>query len=364
VLGLTELLLDTPLNSDQRTFVDTAHRSGQLLLALVNDILDYSALDSAQVELESAPVRIRSLIDEVATMFAPQAGREGLSLDYEIGADVPAVLMTDGTRLRQVLINLVGNGLKFTREGGVHLVVSWDSSAPESPRLTVSVADTGIGIPATRRERIFRPFTQVDASTTRTYGGTGLGLSICELIAEQMGGNLDLTSEVGRGSTFSITIPTSAGVDDKAGANALTSGLTAAMAESLTVLLVEDDAVNRMVALHMLKRLGITADVAVDGFEAVAAATDRVYDVIFMDVHMPGIDGLETTARIRRMPGAQPRIIALTANALDGDRERMLEAGMDDYVSKPVQLNQLATALAARGGSPNGVASTDTGITG
>ena len=347
VLGLTELLLDTSLDTSQRDFVETAHRSGRLLLALVNEILDFSALDSGQVELESAPVRISALIGDVEQMLAPSARRAGLVLTHEIAADVPDLVLGDATRLQQVLVNLVGNGLKFTSAGGVHIAVSRTPGADgASDQLNLAVTDTGIGIPVGRQERIFRAFTQVDTSTTRVYGGTGLGLTICELVATQMHGHLELRSAPGEGSTFTLVIPMTPCAADAAAVEGPSAGvLSAERAAGLAVLLVEDDVVNSMVALHMLRRLGIDADVAVDGHAAVAAASARDYDVIFMDVHMPGMDGLEATAEIRSTGGRRPWIVALTANALDGDRERMLAAGMDDYVSKPVQLVELSTAL-------------------
>ncbi|MDQ2758369.1 MAG: ATP-binding protein, partial [Actinomycetota bacterium] len=346
VLGLTELLLDTPLAPEQRQYASTANHSGRLLLALLNDILDFSALDSGKVEIAPTPLDVTTVLEDVEQMLRPSATHQGLTLSRTVAPEVPSLVCTDGNRLRQVLINLVGNALRFTPSGEVCIEVSFreDREAQRFGFLTLAVRDTGVGIPADRLERIFEPFSQGDASTSRTHGGTGLGLSICTHVAARMDGELTVTSEPGVGSTFTFTVPVGECVgsaiepDESPTAPAGPDG-------ELRVLLAEDDPVNRLVALHMLRRLGIDPDVAVDGREAFELTVARGYDVVLMDVHMPGTDGLEATRLIREHLGTPPRIVALTANALEGDRERLIAAGMDAYVSKPFTLADLASVL-------------------
>ncbi|MEO3936326.1 ATP-binding protein [Dermatophilaceae bacterium Soc4.6] len=346
VLGLTELLLGTPLEAEQRTYAATANHSGRLLLSLLNDILDFSALDAGKVELAPTPLEVVSILEDVEQMLRPSATQRGLTLSHTVAPGVPALVRTDGNRLRQVLINLVGNGLRFTPSGEVSLEVSFrpDREGERSGFLTLAVRDTGIGIPADRLQRIFEPFSQGDASTSRTYGGTGLGLAICTHVAAQMGGELGVTSEPGVGSTFTFSVPVGeCAVTPAVPVDPVTTphGLDA----ELRVLLAEDDPVNRLVAMAMLRQLGIDPDVAVDGREAFELTLAGAYDVVLMDVHMPGTDGLEATRLIHEHLSAPPRIVALTANALDGDRERFLAAGMDGYISKPFTLDDLASAL-------------------
>jgi hypothetical protein len=353
VLGLTELLLDTELEPEQRAYVSTARQSGRHLLAIVNDILDYSALESGRVEVERTRTEPRAVVGDVCAMLQPMADREGLGLAWSASDAVPRSVCTDPVRLRQVLINLVGNGLKFTDRGGVSIALDYrpaDGPDGGDPRLVVVVRDTGIGIPRDRLDRVFEPFTQMDASTTRTHGGTGLGLAICMRIARRLGGALGVDSVPGQGSVFTFELPVGVDHTDDGGADPGPLSLDAAdagSAVSLAVLVAEDDPVNRMVALHMLRRLGVEADVATDGVEALAATEGRAYDLVLMDVNMPHLDGLAATARVRARGGHQPRIVALTADARDGDRERVLAAGMDDYLSKPYTLDDLERALAA-----------------
>ncbi|QIM20899.1 response regulator [Phycicoccus sp. HDW14] len=359
VLGLTELLLDTELAAEQRQYVATAHQSGRHLLAIVNDILDFSALESGKVETESTSADVRAVLEDVCAMLQPTADRAGLRLTWEADPQVPARVCTDVVRVRQVLINLVGNGLKFTEAGGVRMVATYrsDGTGPDADgllggRLVVEVHDTGTGIPENRLERIFSPFAQGDASTTRTHGGTGLGLAICTRIASRLGGALDVRSAVGVGSVFTISVPVRACTRGAAADPAADPVLRAdegarSDGPGPVVLLAEDDPVNRMVALHMLRRLGVEADVATDGVEAVAATAARDYDIVLMDVNMPNLDGVGATRALRERGGRQPHVVALTANAADGDREKLLAAGMDAYLSKPYTLEDLERTLAA-----------------
>ncbi len=347
VLGVTALLQDTDLDPEQAGYVSTAQHSGNLLLALINDILDFSALESGKIEVETRGFSVPGLMADVQSMFLNTATAAGLDLSYDIAADVPATVYGDENRIRQVMLNLVSNALKFTAEGGVRMHVGVAPDRESRFALQISVQDTGIGITEDRQERIFQPFTQVDASTTRKYGGTGLGLSICRLIARRLDGGLELHSEVGAGSCFVFTVPVALTGDADSRTRASTVPPPQELS-ALRVLLAEDDATNRMVALRMLSRLGVSADIAEDGEQAVEAVRDNEYDLVLMDVHMPKMDGIAATGEIHRLAGAsrRPTIVALTATALQGDRERLLAGGMDGYLSKPVTLAALGTLLA------------------
>ncbi len=356
VLGLTDLLLLTDLDAAQREYVHTAHSSGQLLLALVNDILDFSALEDGRIETESRAFRLERMLTDTIGMFRADAARRGVALRLELDAAVPSLVCGDETRLRQVLVNLLANGLKFTERGEVSLGVGVLDTDGHGSVIRFAVTDTGIGIPEDRRPRLFQPFSQVDASTTRKYGGTGLGLAICRLLAERMNGQIDVVSEVGRGSTFFLDLDLPAmevvGGEDLADAVADVDEEAAPWTHdqdsgALRVLLAEDDRVNQMVAVHMLRRLGIEPVVVNDGKAAVEAVCAEEFDLVLMDVHMPVMDGVQATAAIRASlsAGRVPRIAAITANALEGDRERLLTSGMDDYLSKPVGLDDLRTLL-------------------
>lgn len=486
VIGMTSLLLDTPLTPEQRDYVDTIRTSGDALLAIINDILDFSKIEAQRMELECQPFDVRHCLEEALDLVAPRAAEKHLDLAAFVDVNVPTAVYGDVTRVRQVLVNLLSNAVKFTEQGEIVVTLKLPPlSTPEKPVLHYSVKDTGIGIPPERMDRLFKSFSQVDASMTRRYGGTGLGLAISKRLVEMMGGTMWVESEVGKGSTFHFTLTTEVAampqrlplqylpqlqghralvVDDSptyralfnnllsawgmdcvavtngtealaylrkdaafdvvfldmklsdmdtialaqaihaenpalplvlvtslgyrgqlhaselfsavltrpihasqlynvlaqlwAGVTAATS-LTATSREQplfdpemaqkmpLNILLAEDNLVNQKVALMMLERLGYRADVAANGFEVLAALQRQSYDVILMDVQMPEMDGLEATRRVRAEIESyrQPRIIAMTANALQGDRERCLEAGMDDYISKPVQIRDLVAAL-------------------
>jgi signal transduction histidine kinase/CheY-like chemotaxis protein/HPt (histidine-containing phosphotransfer) domain-containing protein len=481
VIGMTGLLLDTELSPEQRDYAETVRSSGDALLVIINDVLDFSKIESGQLELEHAPFSVRDCVEGSLDQIAEPAGGKGLDLAYSLEPGVPPVVVGDVTRLRQVLVNLLSNAVKFTADGEVLVTVTVEQESPQQAVLSFAVRDTGIGIPADRLDRLFRSFTQVDASTTRLYGGTGLGLAISRRLAEAMGGELTVTSVAGEGSTFTLTVPLPRGaqtedallrppaelpgrralvvddnetnrrllcrqlggwqmqVDDfahpraaleavdggagydvvlldmhmpeldgiglaaelrrrestrdlpmllltslgqrpaesdalgllhltkpvKAGAlrTALAEALGAALAplegptaaapvRRLRVLLAEDNAVNQRVATLLLERLGYRPDVVGNGREALDALRERSYDVVLMDVQMPEMDGLEATRRVRaELPAdRQPRIVAMTANAMTEDRERCLAAGMDDYLAKPVRREELAAALNRTGG--------------
>jgi PAS domain S-box-containing protein len=483
VIGMTSLLLDSPLTAEQREYAETIRVSGEALLTIINDILDFSKIESGKFEMERMEFSLRECVEGALDLMAPRAAEKHIDLLYEITDGTPTNLTGDPSRLRQVLVNLLGNALKFTTQGEVLLAVRSLATEGETVELTFSVKDTGIGIPAEAIGRLFQSFSQVDASTTRRFGGTGLGLAISKRLAELMGGRMWVESEVGQGSTFSFTIragvvpskprvytggtkATLQGrrlliVDDNATnrrilsdlarkwdmtpvafehpADALAQlrrrenydvaildmqmpGMDGSMlaaeirqlrtpaelplvllsslgrredtahlfAANLTkpvkpsqlydvlaklfwrsgdpatekeaapavagpdacfmdrILLAEDNAVNQKVALSMLQKLGFRADVAANGLEVIAAVERQPYDVILMDVQMPEMDGLEASRRLGELrpdPGKRPWIIALTANAMQGDREMCLAAGMDDYISKPIKRADLLAAI-------------------
>ncbi len=463
VIGMTSLLLDSSLKPEQRECAEVIRSSGQTLLNVLGDILDFSKIESGKLDIEMREFVLRACVEETLDLFAATAGEKNLGLAYQIEPDCPDTCVTDPTRLRQVLANLISNAVKFTAEGDVAVLVS-----TQGDQLRFTVRDSGIGIPEEGRARLFQPFSQVDASTTRRFGGTGLGLVICKRLVELLGGEITVESEPGRGSSFNFTIGLRRGrpvvaqelpltgkvaivverspavrealvqqlrpwglesrcfttvaealaaarssaidvlfvdaamITDRAAfadvaplvvlaaphrlgeAAALTAAAgivgkpikrsqlfevlqhifvdalqvqrpgavvaeAAAMAEGLParVLLVEDSPINQKVALRMLERLGYRADVACDGVEAVEIVQRIAYDLVLMDVQMPVLDGLSATRQIRlkQLPGPQPWIVAMTAEALSGDEARCLAAGMDAYVPKPVQLTALAAAV-------------------
>ncbi len=355
VLGVTSLLQGTRLDPEQQEYVDTAERSGTLLLAVVNDVLDFSALDSGRVAIETRQFSVRDVMEDVRSLFATTASGRGLELDVRVADDIPAIVQGDEGRIRQVLLNLVGNALKFTDKGGVWVTVERADadSNPAHPStnaaLRFAIRDSGIGIDKDRQDRIFLPFTQVDASTTRRFGGTGLGLSICRLIADHLGGTLDVVSTPGAGSVFTFSVPLNLAASEIAAvAEPGTVTAQGPAVKDLRVLLAEDDPTNRMVALRMLTRLGVTADVAKDGMEAVEAIRNKDFDVVLMDVHMPRLDGVAACATVRAEATPErvmPKIVAVTANALEGDSERLIAAGMDGYLSKPITLSAIRDLL-------------------
>jgi signal transduction histidine kinase/CheY-like chemotaxis protein len=462
VIGMTGLLLRTHLDDEQRDYVETIRLSGENLLTIINDILDFSKIDAGQMELEKHPFQLHELLEEAMALLATKAASKELELLQELPGELPNQWEGDATRLRQVLVNLIGNAVKFTDEGEVLVSVK-----PLSPhRLRFSVCDTGIGIPPDRLNRLFRPFSQVDASTTRQYGGTGLGLAICQRLVEMMGGKILVDSTPGEGSCFSFDLPLKpldhdpparpsarqAGpiwvvsphhglrrhlrqelsrvglsveaakywppleppmaspllllLDQRLGAAHLAQidaqwpraycivmgyhhskagnaflrkplhrqalwrklaqagwlehlpSMTPSQAsdhdlaltyqDSLRILLAEDNPVNQKVAVRVLKCMHLAADVAANGLEVLQALELSRYDLILMDMQMPEMDGLEATRRVRALTflTKQPRIIAMTANASQEDRQRCLDAGMDDYISKPVRPESLQQMLA------------------
>ncbi|MEO5820012.1 MAG: response regulator [Vicinamibacteraceae bacterium] len=350
VLGMTELVLLTPLSPDQRENVTTAYNSAASLLDLLNDILDFSKIEAGKLELDASPFELRPLLESTLAVVRLTGERKGLRLVLDVDPQVPAAVTGDAGRLRQVLVNLLGNAVKFTEQGEVRLSVAATGPIGERIALRVGVRDTGIGIAPDKQDRIFGAFIQADGSTTRKFGGTGLGLAISNRLVALMGGSIAVESAVGQGSLFHFTIELGvhAGVlhDDEAAPTAPRAVATART--GLHVLLAEDNKVNQRVAARFLERLGHRVTLANDGREAVDQWQREVFDLVLMDVQMPEMDGFEAVAAIRdaeRTLGRRTPVVALTAHAMSGDRERCLAAGMDGYLTKPVKLAQLVAAI-------------------
>jgi PAS domain S-box-containing protein len=362
VLGMTELALDTELTPQQREFIGTAHASAESLLALVNDILDFSKIEAGKLDLVTEPFGLRATLGETLRPLAMRARNKGLELRCSVAADVPDELIGDQGRLRQVLVNLIGNALKFTERGGVTVEVAVEQQQADECRLCFAVRDTGIGIPADRLGAIFAPFEQADRTTARRYGGTGLGLPIARRLAVLMGGQVQARSVPGEGSTFCFTVclrrahPADGPAADRD--NGTCAGGPAL--PRLRILLADDNVVNQRVSAGLLERQGHQVHVVGNGHDVLAAlAAGPPFDVVLMDVQMPGMDGLQATAELRRREAGTGRrvpVIAVTAHAMQGDRERCLAAGMDGYVTKPISGASLARAIAAVLGCPSAAA--------
>ena len=370
VLGMTSLLLDTPLDPRQTEFARTVATSGQALLDIINDILDFSKIEAGDhFQLETEVFSLRELVDGVVQLLKPRAEQRGLALAAELANGIPDCLKSDSGRLRQVLMNLVGNAIKFTDQGGVKVRVQCLQSEARQVRLRFEVADTGIGISAEDAARLFKPFTQADSGASRRRGGTGLGLAISKRIVELMGGRMGVESVPGQGSLFWFELdlevpqslpasPPSALTIESESERRLPSAATRgglAPVRPLRILVAEDHEPNRRLAMFMLESLGYSADFAGNGLEAVEAWERADHDIIIMDCQMPGMDGFAATREIRRREAARPaseatrvRIVALTANAVKGDRELCLAAGMDGYLSKPYTAQQLREVLEQR----------------
>jgi signal transduction histidine kinase/FixJ family two-component response regulator len=349
IMGVTALLLDTPLTAEQRESLHLVRTSAEDLLRVINDILDVSKIEAGRMVLEPVPFELRAQLARCMKTLQYRAIEKGIELRCDVTPDVPDSLTGDWIRLQQILINLVGNALKFTEKGRVVVTFDVEERTGDLVVLEVAVADTGIGVPLARQAAIFEPFTQADGSTARSYGGTGLGLTISRRFVEMMGGRLWLESEPAKGSTFRFTV--SMAVRPPAPQPALPPvpiGDTKAISSALRILLAEDNPVNRILAVRLLEKEGHSVETAPNGRAALAALGQEQFDLALMDLQMPEMDGFEATAIIRdqeRVTGAHLPIIALTANAMVGDQERCLKAGMDGYVSKPIDVRLLLTEI-------------------
>ncbi len=359
VIGMTGLLLDTELSSRQRHYAETIRGSGEVLLALVNDILDFSKIEAGKLKLELLDFDLHDLLESFAAPLAMRAKSKGIEFSCEVEPAVPSRVHGAPGRLRQILTNLAGNAVKFTQQGRVTVRVSRIAETAATSVIRFAVRDTGVGIPPEQREMLFEKFTQADASTTRRFGGTGLGLAISKQLAELMGGEIGVTSQVGVGSEFWFTVPlgrpaqakslTQEGVKPASPVGPSIAPFPAVLRRGARVLVAEDNVVNQDVALGILHKLGMRAEAVADGAEAVEVLKTVPYDLVLMDVQMPEMDGLEAT-RIIRDPQSpvlnhKVPIIAMTAHALQGDRRSCLQAGMNDYLAKPVSTQALAEAL-------------------
>ncbi len=348
VLGMVSLLLTSPLNEEQRNWAETAQSSGEVLLSLLNNVLDLSKAESGKLTLERVPFNLRRTVAQCVELLKPQASLKGLTLEAEYPADLPANVVGDPSRVRQVLLNYLANAVKFTASGTVQLRVDLVSVAANTLRLRLAVSDTGEGISTAAQERLFKPFTQADSSTTRRFGGTGLGLCIAKQFTELMGGTVGLKSELGRGSIFWSELPFEKTTQDIDLESSLQEHLVCPLRRG-RILLAEDNRVNQVVATRLLQNLGFQVQVAADGKQAVQLWAAEPPDLIFMDGQMPCMDGYQATTEIRareRERGLKRTpIVALTAHALSGDRERCLLAGMDDYLSKPIDVKALRRVL-------------------
>ncbi len=364
VLGMTELLLNTKLDSHQLDFAKTLQSSGEHLLAIINDILDFSKLEAGEMRLAARSFDLHSELENIKGLFASVAKNKGLKLALEIEESVPSFIQGDDTRLRQVLTNLISNAIKFTDGGYANIYVALDKNTVVNEqratfRLYFAVKDSGIGIAAEDRQKLFRSFSQVDISTTRKYGGTGLGLVICKQLVQLMDGDLGVESNPGQGSTFWFTAKfqraeqVNGSVPKKERSLITTVSVSPeSMVEGefkdAKILLVEDTRINQKVVMHQLKLLGYeSADCVKDGQEALDKLAQKDYDLVLMDCQMPILDGYEATTSLRKREGDAKHtvVVGLTAYAMDGDREKCLAAGMDDYLTKPLTIEELSAAL-------------------
>ena len=348
ILGMCELLLAAPDLAHHSDALRTIRSSSELLLALIDRTLDFSKIEAGRLVLEEVAYVFDDQIDQALALVAPQAVAKGLHLNSSRSAEVPARLLGDPVRLRQILINLLGNALKFTDHGGVHLAARCEGEGAAA-ELVITISDTGIGIPADRLALLFRPFVQADTSTTRRYGGTGLGLAIARRLAEMMGGSLRAESVFGQGSQFHLRLPLRPAPGEPAAAATTVAAATSpAERRPLRILVAEDNPVNQQVAEFQFATLGYSIDLVSDGLAAVEAAGRQPYDLILMDLHMPVLDGLEATRRMRRNSSAaarRPWMIAVTADVQSEIRDAFLEAGIDEIIIKPVRLADLEKTL-------------------
>jgi signal transduction histidine kinase/ActR/RegA family two-component response regulator len=356
IIGMTSVLLSRDLNAADRDCVETIRNSGEALLRIIDDVLDFSKIEANRLELECIEFDLRQVVRESVQILQVAADRKHLKINVQIAEEAPRGICGDAVRLRQILMNLMGNAVKFSHSaepdapGSVDLRVDSLASATGEYVLLFTVTDSGIGMTEEQQGKLFRPFSQADASTVRKFGGTGLGLAICKRLSEMMGGSIGVKSRLGGGSSFWFTIralPSRSPVDKVGPQSAAGREIAELRKGSTRILLVEDNKINQKVAVLMLKKLGVEADIANHGAEALAAIASQNYRLILMDCQMPEMDGFEATRRIRAQDSyhAAVPIIAMTANAFAEDREACLAAGMDDYLSKPVREGDLRSKL-------------------
>ncbi|AJS60141.1 response regulator [Paenibacillus sp. IHBB 10380] len=350
VIGMIDLLMETDLQEDQKEYSEIVRKSADALVTVINDILDFTKLESGKMELEEHPFDVQACIEEVFGLFTMEAGKKNIELVYFIDEQIPHILYGDMTRLRQVLINLIANAVKFTNQGGVYLVVS-EQHAEGQYSLEFTIKDTGIGISPDKVDRLFKPFSQLDSSMTRKYGGTGLGLAICKAMVEIMGGEIRAESMEEKGATFVFNVmvrPPNEKEHEACFEHDIILHPTQKGNLEANVLVVEDHPINQKLMVSMLNKMGLTVDLAEDGKRAMDMFNEhKGYDFIFMDLQMPVMDGLEATAKIREsaVTEEKPIIIAMTANVMEGIEERCLASGMNHYISKPIKMSNVQHIL-------------------
>jgi len=350
VLGLAELLKRSALDEEQRNLVSTIESTGTTLVRIINDVLDLSKIENGAVDFEEVPFSVEESVRAVVATLGASARLSSATLGAELPEDLPRVALGDPHRLQQVLTNLVGNALKFTPGGTVRVEVTWQADSDGAAEISFRVHDDGIGIEASELGRLFEAFAQADSSVSRRYGGTGLGLTIARLLVQGMGGEITASSRPGHGSTFEFTLRLTV-VEETGGAARAPGPARGSSTRAMRVLVAEDNLVNQRVARGMLEALGHEVSVASNGAEAVKVAGAESFDLVLMDVNMPVLDGLHATRRIRSLDAASSAvpIVALTANAIEGDRQVCLDAGMDGYLSKPFTMDELDAAVAEFG---------------
>ena len=357
VLGMASLLCETNLDTEQSEYADTIKLSGESLLNVINDVLDFSKIESGKLDLDPHDFNLQVCVEQVIDMFTGRANELGLNLIFKINPDVPLFLYADSMRLKQVLINLLGNALKFTSKGTVFLGLSLAKNDQDRLTLAFEVTDSGIGIPSNRITRLFKAFSQVDSSTTRRYGGTGLGLAISERLVNLMEGAISVQSEAGKGTSFFFTIQAELSttpflqneLQNQEASGLLSEGF--ADRNPLQIMVAEDNMINQKLIIKILIKLGYQPTLAVNGLEVLSLINIQCFDVILMDIQMPEMDGLEATIAIRNSDIKQPVIIAMTANAMQEDKDECLKIGMNDYLSKPIDLESLLISLSKAAGN-------------
>ncbi|MEK4849886.1 response regulator [Paenibacillus sp. FSL H7-0756] len=358
VVGMIDLLMETQLAPEQKEYTEIIRKSADTLITVINDILDFTKMESGKMEMEEQLFELNTTIQEVFSLFSAEAGKKNLELAYFIDQKLPRLIYGDMARLRQVLINLVSNAVKFTNQGGVYLVASSLPTVDNKLVVEFTVKDTGIGISPEKCDRLFQPFSQLDSSMTRKYGGTGLGLAICKSLVGMMGGDIRVESMEEKGATFVFSIQVAVPEHELEGCSREEEGTADQVDEAnrSKVLVVDDHPINQRLMVSMLDKLGYRADVAEDGNQAVELARKSAYDFIFMDLQMPVMDGLEATSLIRQESSGSPDktvIIAMTANVMEGIQDRCTAAGMDGYISKPLKLSSIKQMISRYSGKDN-----------
>jgi len=361
VVGMVEALKQTKLNEDQMEYLNIIDISSENLLSVVNDILDFSKVEAGQIELESITFNIYKVIDEVVKMLKFKSDQKDLYLKFDVDKSIPSFVVGDSLRVKQILINLINNAIKFTNRGGIAINCKLESIVDDNVVIKLSVTDTGIGISRKAQEKLFESFTQADASTTRKFGGTGLGLAISKSLTKMMHGQIGVDSKDGEGSTFWFTIQIKKACNEDIPMDTSDDELSHAV-RSLNIMVAEDNSINQRVARFIIERLGHSLTIADNGEIAVKKFIEGNFDIIFMDIQMPMMDGMEATERIREIEKENKvtkniPIIAMTANTLKGDKEKFLESGMNDFIGKPfkaAELSGLIYRILKKNNSKNG----------